>query len=89
MGQLHKRFTDEQVRVLFQGYVQGQLSRADLEEMMGIGKTRFFALLKRYRQDPASFSLAERETVYIARCSTLSKSKTPSDESGIDTMHRG
>jgi hypothetical protein len=63
MGQLHKRFTDEQVRVLFQGDVQGQLSRADLEEMPGIGKTRFFALLKRYRQDPASFSLAYRRSM--------------------------
>jgi hypothetical protein len=60
MGQLHKRFTDEQVRMLFQSYVQGQLSRADLEEMMGISKTRFFALLKSYRQDPAGFSLAYR-----------------------------
>lgn len=63
MGQIHKRFTNEQVRVLFQGYVQGKLSRADLEEMMGIGKTRFFALLKEYRQDPASFSLAYRRSM--------------------------
>ena len=58
MGQLHKRFTAEQVRVLFQGYLQGQLSRTDLQEMMGISKTRIFALLKAYRQDPAGFSLA-------------------------------
>lgn len=63
MGQLHKRFTDEQIRVLFQGYVQGQLSRADLEEMMGISKTRFFALLKKYRLDPDSFSLAYRRSM--------------------------
>ncbi len=63
MGQLHKRFTDEQVRVLFQGYLQGQLSRADLQEMMGISKTRFFALLKRYRQEPTSFSLAYRRSM--------------------------
>ena len=62
MGQLHKRFTDEQVRVLFQGYVQGQLSRADLQELMFIGKTRFFALLKRYRQDPTTFSLYYRRS---------------------------
>jgi hypothetical protein len=63
MGQLHKRFTDEQIRVLLQGYSQGKLSRADLQEMLGIGKTRFFALLKRYRQAPDTFSLTyHRET---------------------------
>ena len=46
MGQLHKRYTDEQIKVLLQGYCQGKMSRADLQEMLGIGKTRFFGLLK-------------------------------------------
>jgi hypothetical protein len=63
MTQLHKRFTDEQVQVLFQGYCQGILTRAEVQEIMGIGKTRFFALLKEYRRDPAAFSIAyERHT---------------------------
>jgi len=60
MGQLHKRFSDQQIRLLFHGYCQGQLRRADLQDMLGIGKTRFFALLKRYRRDPAGFSLVYR-----------------------------
>jgi hypothetical protein len=46
MTQVHKRFTAEQVKVLFQGYCQGNLSRAEVEEMLEIGKTRFFALQK-------------------------------------------
>ena len=58
MTQVHKRFTAEQVKILFQGYCQGNLSRPDVEEMLGIGKTRFFALLKTYRQDPDVFSIA-------------------------------
>ena len=58
MTQVHKRFTVEQVKVLFQGYCQGNLSRSDVEEMLGIGKTRFFALLKTYRRDPGAFSIA-------------------------------
>jgi ribosomal protein S17 len=58
MTQIHKRFTAEQVKVLFQGYCQGNLSRSDVEEMLGIGKTRFFALLKIYRQDQDAFSIA-------------------------------
>lgn len=57
MTQVHKRFTVEQVKVLLQGYCQGNLSRCDVEEMLGIGKTRFFALLKAYRQDPVAFSI--------------------------------
>ena len=37
MDQIHKRFTDEQVRVLLKGYQQGMLDRAAIEEMLGIG----------------------------------------------------
>jgi len=58
MDQLHKRFTDEQIKVLLQGYCQGIMSRNEIQELLGIGKTRFFALLKAYRQDPAAFCLA-------------------------------
>jgi transposase len=57
MTRVHKRFTGEQVKVLLQGYCQGNLSRPEIEEMLGIGKTRFFALLKAYRRDPAAFSI--------------------------------
>ena len=63
MDQLHKRFTAEQVKVLLQGYCQGTMSRAEVEEMLHIGKTRFFALLKEYQQGPVTFSITyERAT---------------------------
>jgi hypothetical protein len=63
MGQLHKRFTVEQVKVLYQSYVQGTIVRAEVEEILQINKTRFFAILKEYRRDPESFSITyERET---------------------------
>lgn len=58
MTQVHKRFTIEQVKILFQGYCQGNLSRSEVEELLEIGKTRFFALLKAYRQDLDGFSIA-------------------------------
>jgi hypothetical protein len=51
MKQVHKRFTVEQVKVLLQGYCQGNLTRWDIEEMLGIGKTRFFGMLKAYHQN--------------------------------------
>jgi len=63
MDQLHKRFTAEQVKVLLQGYCQGTMSRAEVEEMLHIGKTRFFALLKEYQPSPVTFSITyERAT---------------------------
>ena len=58
MDQLHKRFTNEQLKVLLRGYCQGLLSRAEVQGMLSVGKTRFFALLKDYRQDPDTFSIA-------------------------------
>jgi len=58
MDQLHRRFSDEQVKVLLQSYYQGKIARADLQEMLGVEKTRFFALLKSYRQNPETFSIA-------------------------------
>jgi hypothetical protein len=58
MDQVHKRFTAEQVRVLLKGYCQGTLDRLAVEEVLGIGKTRFFALLRQYRRGTEEFSLA-------------------------------
>ena len=57
MSQIHKRFSDDQVRAFFQSYCQGTLSSADIQKVLEIGKTRFFSLLKKYRQNPNGFSL--------------------------------
>jgi len=63
MGQIHKRFTVEQVKFCLQKYTQGTIGRTEVEEMLQINKTRFFALLKEYRRDPEAFSIAyERKT---------------------------
>lgn len=69
MDQIHKRFTVEQVKFCLQNYAQGTIGRTEVEEMLQINKTRFFALLKEYRRDPEAFSIAyERKTP--ARIST-------------------
>lgn len=62
MDQLHKRLTPEQIKVLLQGYCQGTIERASVEETLEIGKTRFFALLKEYRRSPEGFSPAYKRT---------------------------
>jgi len=57
MTQLHKQFSTDQVRILLTAYEQGHLSREEIEHTLGIGKTRFFALLKQMRTSPDTFSL--------------------------------
>ena len=57
MDQVHRRLTTEQVIVLLKGYCQGLLDRSSIEEVLGIGRSRFFALLNEYRHDLDSFSI--------------------------------
>ena len=63
MEQLHKRFTNEQVKDLMQRYINKELKRQHIQQMLKIGKTRFFALVEAYRTDPEKFSIEyERQT---------------------------
>lgn len=57
MDQLHKRFNTEQVKMLFQRYNTGDMSRAEIQEILGLGKTRFFALLKSFKNDANGFEI--------------------------------
>lgn len=57
MEQIHKRFTTEQVKALLKGYLDKNLERREVEEILGIGKSRFFSLLREYREDPGGFSV--------------------------------
>jgi hypothetical protein len=60
--QIHKRFTTEQVKVLLLQYDQGHMARTEVQELLGVGKTRFFALLADYRQDAGAFSVTYERT---------------------------
>jgi hypothetical protein len=57
MTQIHKRFTAEQVKVLLTSYLQGHITRSEVENTLGIGKTRFFALLRQFQNQPDAFSI--------------------------------
>ena len=61
MDQLHKRFMPEQIKVLLHGYCQGAIARASVEETLGIGKTRFFALLQEYCEIRRRYSFPTSE----------------------------
>jgi hypothetical protein len=60
--QLHKRFMTEQVKALLQQYDHGHMTRREVEVMLDIGRTRFFALLADYRQNASAFSVAYERT---------------------------
>lgn len=62
MEQIHRRFTAEQAKVLFKAYCHGILDRPAVQETLGIGKARFFALLKQYRHNPEGFSITYQRT---------------------------
>jgi hypothetical protein len=57
MTQLHKKFTDDQVKALIERYLEKEIERHYIEEVLAIGKTRFFALVKSYRENPDRFSV--------------------------------
>jgi len=54
MGQVHKRFSDEQVAFPLQAYSQGLMTKVEVQEVLGIGKSRFFSLWPR----PISIAVA-------------------------------
>jgi hypothetical protein len=56
--QVHKKFTNDQVRDLIERYLKGAIKRQHVQAILGIKKSRFFCLLRAYREDPANFTIA-------------------------------
>ena len=57
MVQMHKRFTDSQVKELIERYLNKEIERHYIQKVLGIGKTRFFAIINAYRDNPHEFSV--------------------------------
>ena len=57
MKQIHKKFSIDQVKLFFNAYLKNRMSREEVEKELGIGKSRFFELLRKYRSDPDEFSI--------------------------------
>jgi len=56
--QLHKKFTDDQIKNLIIRYLKKEIARKYIQEILGIQKTRFFALVKRFKENPENFSVS-------------------------------
>ena len=57
MSQLHKKFTNDQIKELIERYLKKEIERKYIQEILGIKERRFFSLLKQFKQDPESFSI--------------------------------
>ena len=62
MSQLHKRFTSEQVKELFDRYLKNEIERTYIQEILGIKRRRFFVLLKQYKENPQHFTVQYQRT---------------------------
>ena len=62
MSQLHKRFTSDQVKELLGRYPKYEMERKYIQEILGIKKSRFFMLLKQYKQNPQHFAIQYQRT---------------------------
>lgn len=56
--QLHKRFTDEQIKLLLDLYLQKALTIEEVLIQLHCSRARFFQLLKKYRAAPDNFTLS-------------------------------
>jgi len=55
--QLHKNFTDNQVKSFLKSYLNQEIKMKYVLQMLQIKRSRFFELLTRYRKDPDNFSI--------------------------------
>lgn len=60
MKQLHKKFKKEEVIEVFEKYLAREIGIKQAKAILGLGKSRFFDLLKVYRESPDDFSLEYR-----------------------------
>ena len=57
MSQIHSKFTSDQVKELLTRYSRDEIERKYIQEILGIKRRRFFALVKQYRENPKDFTI--------------------------------
>jgi hypothetical protein len=62
MSQLHKRVSSDELKKLFDRYLQNEVERKYIQEILGIKKRRFFMLLKQYKENPTDFTIQYQRT---------------------------
>ncbi len=67
--QLHKRFSDEQVKMLLEKYTNEKVEVRYILETLQIRRRRFFELLKEYRNNPNEFFIRYKRKSITRRIS--------------------
>jgi transposase len=62
MSQLHKRFSSDELKKLFDRYLRNEVERNYIQDILGIKKRRFFMLLKQYKENPTEFTIQYQRT---------------------------
>ena len=57
MVQLHKKFTDSQVKEFISRYLRKEIKRNYIQDILGIKRRRFCELVKKYQENPDTFSI--------------------------------
>jgi len=55
--QLHRRFSDEEIKILLQKYLDEKVELIYILAILKVKRSRFFELLKQYTEDPDNFSI--------------------------------
>ena len=61
--QLHKNFTDDQVKSLLKSYLDREIKMNYIFQMLKIKRRRFFLLLAKYRKNPDNFSIQYKRNI--------------------------
>jgi hypothetical protein len=59
---LHKRFSADELKKLFGRYLQKEVKRKHIQDVLRIKKSRFFLLLKQYKKNPMEFTIQYQRT---------------------------
>ena len=61
--QLHKNFTDDRVKSLFEKYSKKEIKLNYILQILKIKRSRFFELLAKYCKDPDNFSIQYKRNI--------------------------
>lgn len=94
--QIHKRLTDEHVKMIMERYLAGELNAAYAMELLCLKRSRFFEWVQKYKSQPDGFTIGYRrkgvsrhldETVHEHILEELEKEKTLIDDPSLPIRH--
>ncbi len=62
MTHIHKQFSTDQIKELLKRYLDKEIERDYIQELLDIIKSQFFSLLKKFRTNPSAFSITYSRT---------------------------